>query len=285
MMILSSQASVPASSQLHVDLLNVLAHECRTPLTSIRGFAETLQRFEGRITSEQRLEMLEMIQQQADRLIRLTHNLTAMARQGQTLASSLLPRPLNLKELMQRCIRTYELKPSHTHTKPLCTTLLAPSDHASQKASLIQADPDALENIFWNLVENAIKYGKPSFPIHLHIASTAQPPLTMHMAWCVANLTETLYSPEALLKIQMPFSRMDDQLTRSQEGLGLGLYIMHQLTEAMGAKLTLHSEPLSNYVKSISPIEQPDAWHTTPPDTPVFWVQLAFPCFSSKASA
>lgn len=281
-----TKPSTEGPPKLQVDLLNVLAHECRTPLTSIRGFAETLQRFEGRIASDQRLEMLEMIQQQADRLIRLTHNLTTMARQGQALSASLLPRPLPLAPLLQRCVRTHHMK--HDTPEPLKALHYQSLIEETHEMAWIHADPDALENIFWNLLENGIKYGHANYPIYsslvAHQSTRDESPPTL--VWQMANISASLYSEEALVKIQMPFSRMDDPLTRSQEGLGLGLYIMHQLTEAMGATLRLHSRCLSDYKSTRIPEEVlPPQWRELPESSAIFWVTITFPCFKTKKTS
>ena len=99
----------------------------------------------------------------------------------------------------------------------------------------ILADADRIEQVFVNLIENAVKYGKENSPIILE--SEIQDD---KLIISVKNEYD-LIPREKLKTLFDKFTRVDDSTTRTTRGTGLGLFIVKGLVEAMNGEIRLYS--------------------------------------------
>ena len=113
----------------------------------------------------------------------------------------------------------------------------------------IIADNDRIEQVFVNLIENAIKYAPENSPITLDCE-------TEDNKLCVSVKNDYEIIPREKLKTLFEiFTRLDDSTTRTTRGTGLGLYIVKGLVEAMDGEIRVYSDEECGFcVKVLMPI-------------------------------
>lgn len=218
-----------ALTQAHSDFVSVVSHEFRTPLTSIKGFADTLIRYGGSLEIEQQKRFISIIKHQADRLTRLVENLLLVSKLGAQ-RTQFAFRPINIKRTVERIIQSVEGKLA----EPRQFVVQIPEDVPD-----IWADPDKLEQVMLNLIDNAAKYSYPNTEVRVTAKALDESGDRVQ----VDIKDQGVGIPaEHLPNIFNKFSRIDNPLTREVEGTGLGLYITKSLTKAMGGDISVASE-------------------------------------------
>jgi len=198
------------------------AHELRTPLTVMKGRLEvTLSRLRSQEEYDQTLQKLE---QEVDRLIRLTNGLLLLAKidQGQ------LPfafQTVNLSDLLEVIIE--QIQPLADAKDITVVTDLAPE-------LWVKADPDHLTSSFLNLLDNAVKYTPNAGVVQL--CSKIQ---SREIQIDVSN-TGAGISAEDLPYLFERFYRVDS--ARSQTGAGLGLAIVQEMIRRHGGTIQASSQ-------------------------------------------
>jgi two-component system, OmpR family, phosphate regulon sensor histidine kinase PhoR len=214
--------------QAHADFVSTVSHEFRTPLTSIKGFADTLLRYGETLETEQQRRFISIIKHQADRLTRLVENLLTVSKLGAQKTGFTL-RPIRLKDMLERVIQSVEGK--LTDTRHFVTTIAA-------ELPDVWADPDKLEQVLLNLIDNAAKYSYANTTVTIN----AQQHPTNADRLVITITDEGVGIPASHLpNLFNKFSRIDNPLTRQVEGTGLGLYITKALTTAMGGEISVDS--------------------------------------------
>jgi signal transduction histidine kinase len=216
--------------ELKSNLIDTVSHELRTPLTSIKGYTSRLLRYDQKLEPETRLQSLRVVKQQADRLSRLVDDLLVIPELEQGRLRVFLDR-VDPAETLERCVHTIHDKAHRDIT----------IQSALPGESWVLADPDRLEQVVLNLLDNAVKYSPPNSPIVVTLQpanapKTAQPP---HVAIAVGNPCDPIPEDE-LQTLFEKFKRLDEKLTRTTRGSGLGLFITKSLVEAMGGDIRLH---------------------------------------------
>lgn len=218
-----------ALTQAHADFVSTVSHEFRTPLTSIKGFADTLLRYGANLDPEQQKRFVTIIKHQADRLTRLVENLLTVSKLGAQ-KTPFIFRPIPLKKTVERIIQSVEGKLS----EPRVFKVQIPEDLAN-----VWADPDKFEQVMLNLIDNAAKYSYPNSQVT--VSGQIDPEDDDKIRIDVADQGVGI-PKEHLPNIFTKFSRIDNPLTREVEGTGLGLYITKSLTNAMGGQISVDSE-------------------------------------------
>jgi signal transduction histidine kinase len=196
------------------ELVATVAHELRSPLTSVKGFTATLLRKWERFTDDQKRLMLETVDADADRLTRLITELLDIARidSGRL---ELRRRPVDLAAVVRR------------HVDGLVAGG-QPADRfvvrAPQPLPELWLDPDKIDQVFANLLENAMRHGRGSVTVVLEPREGG----------AVATISdEGPGIPEEL--VGRIFTRFWRDPRRG--GTGLGLYIVKGLIEAHGGTI------------------------------------------------
>jgi signal transduction histidine kinase len=216
---------------MHADFVSTISHEFRTPLTSIKGFADTLLRYGDKVPPDQGRRFITIIKDQADRLTRLVENLLAVSKLGTSNAEQLdvLLRPVPLPPVVERIIQTLKAKGAGSRHFDV---------RFAPKLEALWVDPDRLEQILLNLIDNAVKYS----PDHTTIWIEARPcPQQSDQALITIRDEGVGIDAQHLPTIFTKFSRIDHPLTRTVEGTGLGLYITKSLTLALGGTIEAQS--------------------------------------------
>jgi signal transduction histidine kinase len=198
-----------------------VSHEFKTPLTTIRLYAELLE--QGRVRdAAQGGDYLRTIGRETQRLARLVNNALDFSRleQGQKKFS---PEPLNLTAELARLLDTHALRIAEaglTLKRELPATLP------------LTTDRDAVEQIVLNLIDNACKYAATGGELMVSAAPVARGGAEVRVAdrgpGVPAMHRERIFEK---------FHRVDDLLTAEKTGAGLGLSIARQLARGLGGDL------------------------------------------------
>lgn len=225
------------------NLIDTVSHELRTPLTSIKGYTSRLLRYDSSLDSETRIKSLKVVKQQADRLGRLVEDLLVIP-DLESAGLRVYPDQVALTPMLENCVQFIQAKDQREIVVLIAPELQAPMPPESLD---VLADPDRLEQILLNLLDNAVKYSLPDTTITLQVAPAVSTPdeTQPRIAITVANLCDPIpmESLDNLDSLFDKFKRLDDSLVRTTRGSGLGLFITRGLVEAMGGEISLHYEP------------------------------------------
>ena len=203
------------------EVVSTVSHELRSPLTSVKGYTSLLLNRWERLKDEQKRMMLEQVHHDADRVTRLITELLDISRL-ETGRLVLRRQLVDLPELAARVVEKLSL------TYPDLNCEVEFSDGFPQ----VFADPDKLEQVLTNLVENAAKYASPTgmrvFGEHRDGEITV----------AVSDTGEGIPASD-LPKVFKKFFRRD---VGKPTGTGLGLWISRGLVEAHGGTLQATSE-------------------------------------------
>jgi signal transduction histidine kinase len=229
---IAAAAGLTVSRQLRLHELKntsiaTVAHELRTPLASMRMLVDTLR--EGRCRSEeQRREYLDLIAAENLRLSRLTDNFLTHARlsRGQhTFAFA----PVAPREVIDQAVSMLRARLE----APGCVFTL---DVVEPLPSL-NAERDGLLTVLINLLDNALKYTGEEKRIGLR-AHARDEKLMLTISDNGSGLSRADRQ-----RIFEPFFQADQKLTRTREGVGLGLAIVQEIVTAHGGSIGIESEP------------------------------------------
>jgi PAS domain S-box-containing protein len=217
-------------------LISTVSHELRTPLAAIKGYATTLLAEDVAWDKVTQHEFLEIISSETDRLSKLVNDLLDMSR----IESGNLDvnrAECNLYELVQRAAQ-------RAHPPPLeRLTLDIPPDLPT-----LFVDPQRIEAVLRNLIENAAKYGGDSTPILVSAAIE-----TEHVVIRVKDEGPGV-PVEYRERIFESFYRLENGLARPVAGAGLGLAICQGFISAHGGKIWLEPVPKGTCVAFSLPL-------------------------------
>jgi two-component system sensor histidine kinase SenX3 len=213
------------------NFISGVTHELKSPLTSIRLYAELLEN-EG-LPQDKRIRAGQVIREETDRLSALVEQILR-ARAVETRDLRLEPVALDLDLWLRTRVEALRVRLT-AHDRPL--VLEGELETSSHPDPLwVLADPEALELVLGNLVDNALKYSAKSKPIRLGMARTR------HWAeWWVAD-EGVGFAPEESRRLFDRFYRGGNELTRKTKGTGLGLYLVREFVETQGGRVTAESD-------------------------------------------
>ena len=219
-------ARLQAARQMQTDFVANVSHELRTPLTAIKGLVETLR--QGAVDDPQvRDRFLETMESETVRLIRLVKDLLLLSH-ADSAALNLECEQLDLAQLAQA---TANRLAAQAEARSLALRVEAAPD-----CPPAWADPDRIEQVLVNLLDNALKYSRPNGTVTVRIS--AGPDRTVQVQVQDEGVG---IPPEHLERIGRRFYRADKARSRSEGGSGLGLAIARALVEAHGGRLWLES--------------------------------------------
>ncbi|MHC3472006.1 sensor histidine kinase [Streptomyces sp. 7R007] len=211
----------------HAELIATVAHELRSPLTSVKGFTATLLAKWERFTDDQKRLMLETVDADADRVTRLIAELLDISR----IDSGRLEvrrQPVDMGAAVGRHIQAYVAA-----GQPADRFLL----RIEQPLPALWADPDKIDQVLSNLLENAVRHGEGT--VTIDITPTASPRDGEDVGTSVTVSDEGTGIPEE--SMNRVFTRFWRGSKRG--GTGLGLYIVKGIVEAHGGTITVGRAP------------------------------------------
>ena len=216
----------------HAALISTVAHELRSPLTSVKGFSSTLLRRWDRFTDDQKRLMIETIEADADRVTRLITELLDISRidAGRL---QIRPQPVDVASVYGRHVERAMASGQERDRFSIKVADDLPE---------VWADPDRLDQILANLIENALRHGEGVVTLAAARASgDAQDQLAAkghhHQGIDLVVSDEGKGIPPDHRDIV--FSRFWHGASRGSTGLGL--YVVKGLVEAHGGQVTVES--------------------------------------------
>lgn len=222
--VLKNRRAAQDAEQRKNDLVVYLAHDLKTPLTSVIGYL-TLLCDETQISPPLRQKYLGIALDKAERLEDLINEFFEITRFSLTHLTLEL-RPINLTRLLEQTV--YEFGPMLAE-KHLDCRLDAPADY------LFTCDPDKLQRVFDNLLRNAVNYSFLDSAICITLT-----PENEGLQITVQN-TGASIPPEKLERIFDQFFRLDTARSSGQGGAGLGLAIAREIVELHGGRISAES--------------------------------------------
>ena len=222
----AARAEADAANRAKSEFLAVMSHELRTPLNAIGGYAELIElEVHGPVTDEQR-DALRRVQKSQRHLLGLINGVLNYAR-------------------IETGNVNYDIDVVPVdEVLATCEALIAPQVRARglrlvlsgcTQGTHVVADREKVQQIVLNLLSNAVKFTDPGGSIGVSCLVTAG---TVEI-----RVTDSGRGipPEKIDAIFEPFVQVDVRLTRTQEGIGLGLAISRDLARGMGGDLSVES--------------------------------------------
>lgn len=205
------------------DFINGYAHELRTPITSINGFAEMLLNDDGTLSREEKRSYLEIIASESRRLADLAGNSLLMSRLD---TQKIIPdkKPFSLDEQLRRC--SILLSGQWTE-KELDMTM-------DLDEAVYVGDYDLMQHLWINLLTNAVKYTPKGGSITVTLKNEEK-----FIAVSVADTGKGI-PPEDRERIFDKYYQTDK--SHSKRGLGLGLAICKRIVQLCNGSLTVESD-------------------------------------------
>ena len=212
--------------QLRTDFAANVSHEMKTPLTSIKGFVETLQA--GAVDNpEMARKFLNIIMIEADRLTRLINDILSITKMESGNESVEIKKIAIDRTVEEVC----ELLKIHASEKEV--TVKA---HRNEKPAYIMGNPDRVKQLLLNLIENSIKYNKTGGFVSVKVMEDDQ-----NINLIVAD-TGIGIREENLPRLFERFYRVDKGRSRAMGGTGLGLAIVKHIVNSMNGMIEVHSK-------------------------------------------
>lgn len=224
---------VTAAGQMRRDFVANVSHELRTPLTALMGFIETL-RGPARDDAPARARFLEIMTGETERMNRLVGDLLSLSRveADERVAPT------------QRVDVVAVLSATLRNVTPLAddadVTLVSDMpDHSV----IVTGDMDQLQQVFTNLIANAIKYGGQGNKVSVTLKEHAHHPAlrARGISVCIADEGPGI-AARHLPRLTERFYRVDGHRSREQGGTGLGLAIVKHILNRHRGRLKITSE-------------------------------------------
>jgi two-component system phosphate regulon sensor histidine kinase PhoR len=225
LVVLHDVTGIEAAEKSRRDFIANVSHELRTPLTSIQGYVETLVE-DPHPNPETTREFLGVILKNATRMNRLTEDLLALA-SVESPNYKVTPQPTRASALVEDAIESLGGMVVDSEVE---------LESAGAPEALIMADPDAMNQVFGNLIENALKYGKAGGRIRVGAQL-----LETEVEFSVKDFGPGI-AFEHLERIFERFYRVDKARSRESGGTGLGLAIVKHIVQAHGGRIWAESE-------------------------------------------
>ncbi|MFI0258154.1 ATP-binding protein [Streptomyces sp. NPDC017056] len=208
----------------HAELIATVAHELRSPLTSVKGFTATLLQKWERFTDDQKRLMLETVDADANRVTRLIAELLDISR-------------IDSGRLEVRRQRVDMVSAVRRHVQAQTTAGQRPDRFLIRMVEPLPdlwADPDKVDQVLGNLLENAVRHGAGTVTIEVGPASVS-----------AAEGTSVTVSDEGPGIPEESMGRVFTRFWRGSKrgGTGLGLYIVKGIVEAHGGTITVGRAP------------------------------------------
>ncbi len=204
-----------------------VSHELRTPLSMIKGYVETLLNG-AKDTPEIAEKFLNIIDKHTDRLTFLIEDLLTISKleSGQIMMNRTSG---ELRPAVEKVVHDLQTRADEKSVR---------LENRVPPGLSVDADFDRLEQVFWNLIENAIKYGRANGNVVIAARETQNSRVEITVEDDGPGIP-----PEAQERIFERFYRVDKARSREQGGTGLGLAIVKHVVQGHGGEVWVSSQP------------------------------------------
>jgi signal transduction histidine kinase len=216
--------------QMKSEFLSTAAHEMRTPMASIFGFVELM--LHRKLSPERQRDVLETIHRQSQLMINIVNELLDLARIEARRGSDFVLETVDLADLVRDVL--HDFNPPQERAVPLL--------HAEAELSTVCVDLNKMRQALSNVLSNAYKYSPGGGEVSVRLVSG--PPAaagTPPMVGVEVRDRGIGMTAEQLARVSERFYRAD--ASGSIPGTGLGMSIVKEITELLGGRMALASEP------------------------------------------
>lgn len=228
-----TKAKVTISQLKEVDnlkneVLNIATHELKTPLISIVGLSEVMKNQPKTIPTEYQ-EYISIIHKEGTKLADLIKRMLTASRNeiGQSLVTK---EKFDLVSLVTSLKTSLSMLTKRTNSQI--------NFDMRVKELSITSDKEKISQVIYNFVDNAVKYGTTGQTIHLNLFLTDDKFVKIEVIGDGQGIQKEMQK-----KLFVKFSQLEPTLSRSQDGMGLGLYICKQNVENLGGQIGVESSP------------------------------------------
>ena len=211
-------------NRLKTELLGIVSHELRSPLTSLKAVAATMLH-DRELDESTETEFLEIMDDQCDRMNRMIGDLLNASRIDSGRDLEMTWEDVDVVGLVNRTVSTMRLAAARHDLR----VMVPPSCPA------VRADSDKLQQVLTNLLDNALKYSNPGSAVTVTLTDHED-----RVELTVAD--EGVGIPESEVpKLFRMFERTRGKQTKTAKGTGVGLYLCKHLVEAHGGSIAVDS--------------------------------------------
>jgi len=212
---------------MHKDFAANVSHELKTPLTTVKGFIETLQEMFANNDTSETENFLKIIEKNVDRMVELINDLLSLSKLERLEGTPIEFENQNLLSLIHGVVNTCH---AAIRSKKIKVSIDCPDD------LIARVDPGLMEQAIFNLVDNAVKYSRENTPIEISITRKG----------CFIDIVikdkGCGIKKEYLQKIFNRFYRVDKARSRNEGGTGLGLAIVKHIVRYHNGKIGVISQ-------------------------------------------
>ena len=217
--------SIAKSEEKRSEFVANISHELKTPMTTIAGFSDGI--LDGTIPPDKERAALQTISSETRRLSRLVRRMLDLSRL-QSAESITAQEQFDVSEVMLRVLVSLENKINARH--------LDVDTQLPDGAVEVWGDPDAITQVCYNLLDNAIKFSDEGSTMGISITTKGG---KAHVA--VRNQGQTI-PPDELAMIFDRFHKSDKSRSVDRDGVGLGLYIVKTILNNHKENITVTSQ-------------------------------------------
>lgn len=207
------------------EFISTVSHEMRTPLTSIRGFSQTLLNSWDKLDEESKKKFVKIIEEQSNRMINLVENILTVSKIGSDKPKF---KEVNVNSSIEKVVQMISQKYKE-HKIVL---------KFNKNLPCAKLDEDKFQQVMLNIIDNACKYSKPDKDIIITTSFASADKVSIKVIDHGIGM-----DPMDREKIFDKFVRLENHLTSTTQGNGLGLYITKSLVEAMQGTISAYSIP------------------------------------------
>ena len=207
------------------EFISTVSHEMRTPLTSIRGFSQTMLNSWDKIDDESKKKFVKIIEEQSNRLINLVENILTVSK---IKTDKPVLREVDVNSSIDKVVQMISQKYKEHRIVLKLNKNLPPA----------RLDDDKFQQVMTNIIDNACKYSKPDKDVIITTNFASDDKVSIKV------IDHGIGIPaEDREKIFEKFIRLENHLTSTTQGNGLGLYITKNLVESMNGTISVYSIP------------------------------------------
>ena len=207
------------------EFISTVSHEMRTPLTSIRGFSQTMLNSWDKLDDESKKKFVKIIEEQSNRLINLVENILTVSK---IKTDKPVLREVDVNSSIDKVVQMISQKYKEHKIVLKLNKNLPPA----------RLDDDKFQQVMTNIIDNACKYSKPDKDIIITTTFASDDKVSIKV------IDHGIGIPaEDREKIFEKFIRLENHLTSTTQGNGLGLYITKNLVESMNGTISAYSIP------------------------------------------